>query len=76
MNSKPPATASVAEVSTTVSTWSNSRSETMLETSIGVACRKHAAAAPLDPVDEVLVVLLHEEAQALGEFLRCGGTAG
>src|ERR1017187_10852642 len=40
VKSKPPDTASVALVSTTVSTWRNRRWETMLDTSMGVAWRK------------------------------------
>jgi hypothetical protein len=50
------------------------RSETMLDTSMGVACRKAAAPALFHPVDVPLVVLFHHEAQRLAEFQRAANS--
>ena len=68
--SKPPATASVAEVSTTVSILSNSRSSSDRGNIDGRGLQEGAAAAPLDPVDVSPRRPLPERTQAAAQFAR------
>ena len=61
--SKRPPTASVAEVSTTVSNASNSRSRRIALTSIGVAATNTPLFRAFEPVDVVLFLRLQQEGQ-------------